>query len=266
LAIISKLDYAKGVGVTFYRFKNLESYSNLFHGVSRKDTHLPYLGSLALHTGEEKKQIVANRNLLADTLGLEEEWHFVVAHQTHSSHVVVIDAEKTQGWRELESAIEETDAMVTNLKCVMLTVLTADCVPILLFDPIHEVIGVVHAGWRGTKANIVAKTVGVMQERFGSNVEEIVVGIAPAIGVCCYEVGEEVATHFEGYDGAIITKGEKFHLDLPKINQTQLLEVGVKCEHIEMSGVCTACEVNTYFSYRKEQGCSGRFMSVIGLG
>jgi len=144
-------------------------------------------------------------------------------------------------------------------------VLTADCVPVLLYDKEKEVIAAVHAGWKGTKAQIVFKTVQKMKEVYGSDPKDIIVGIAPSIGRCCYEVGEEVAQHFfdtpEGFD----TKGSKYMLDLPYINEQQLLNASILEENIEMSNICTACEVEHFFSYRREQGCSGRFMSMIGM-
>jgi copper oxidase (laccase) domain-containing protein len=93
----------------------------------------------------------------------------------------------------------------------------------------------------------------------------MIAGIAPSIGKCCYEVGIDVAQHFFDIPEGYSKKGEKYMLDLPYINKYQLLEIGLLEENIELSGVCTACEVDAYFSYRKEQGCSGRFMSMIGM-
>jgi YfiH family protein len=249
----------------FYNFKHLQQWENLRHGVTQKDPTLGHLGSLALHTGEEPKEIIHNRHHVATALNLDDTWHFVVANQTHSSNVTVINEAKTKGWQHSEDSIENTDAMVTNLTHTMLTVLTADCVPILLFDPIQNAIGVVHAGWRGTQANIVAKTIQTMQKEFDSNTKDIMVGVGPSIGKCCYEVGEEVATHFKEYKSAIVQEGSKYKIDLPKINQIQLIDAGVKKEQITLSHICTSCEVEKFFSYRKEQGCSGRFMSLIGL-
>ena len=147
----------------------------------------------------------------------------------------------------------------------MLTVLTADCVPVLLYDKEKEVVAAVHAGWKGTKAQIVAKTVLKMKDIYGCDPTKIIVGIAPSIGRCCYEVEGDVAEHFFDTPEGFTHVGEKFMLDLPFINKKQLLDVGVSESNIEMSDVCTACEVERFFSYRKEQGCSGRFMSMIGL-
>ena len=100
---------------------------------------------------------------------------------------------------------------------------------------------------------------------YGCEPENIIAGIAPSIGSCCYEVGEDVAKHFFDTPDGFRSVGEKYMLDLLFINKKQLLDVGLKEGNIEMSDVCTACEVDRYFSYRKEQGCSGRFMSMMGM-
>lgn len=248
----------------FYRSRLLESYPECLHAVTTKDSGLAYNGSLALHTGESKDEIISNRNEIAKALGLEESVHFIVAHQTHSDNITVIGNKECRGWHTMEDAIADCDAMITDQKDVILTVLTADCVPVLLFDREKKVVAAVHAGWKGTKSNITGKTVKKMIETVGSDPKNIVAFIAPSIGRCCYEVGEDVASHFSDQE-TFEKVGEKYMLDLPMVNQKQLLKAGLKMDNIELSDQCTSCEVDTYFSYRKEQGCSGRFMSMIGL-
>jgi YfiH family protein len=249
----------------FYRFDHFSREKALIHGVSKKDLTEPYAFSLAMHTGEDPDRIRANRKRIEQALSLDGQAVFVVANQTHSDRIAVVESNGMAGWESTEDAVEDCDALVTDRRGVILTILTADCVPILLYDPVRNVVGAVHAGWRGTESKIVAKTVGLMKQRFGCEPADLLAGIAPAIGSCCYEVGEDVASHFEGYPDALRKQGEKYHLDLPQINRLQLLESGVWGSRIEMSGICTACHVDEFFSYRKEEGCSGRFMSMIGM-
>ncbi len=253
----------------FYHFDRLAKEPNLVHAVTKKSIGSPYEMSLALHTGEDNRDIVSNRWSVAKSiLGLDsiDRCNFVVANQTHSDHVQIIDSDISLGWADRESAIADCDALITNHKNVILTILTADCVPILLYDPIREVVAAIHAGWRGTESQIVIKTIESMVHRFGSKPSDIVAVVAPAIGGCCYEVGEDVAEHFIEYTDAIEDVGDgKYMLDLPMINRLQLLSVGLTRENIQMSGICTSCSVNEFFSYRREQGCSGRFMSIIGM-
>ena len=244
-------------------FKKLSKHRNCTHLITKKDLSQPYNFSLALHTGEQPTNIINNRSQINKAF---PSMHFIVANQTHSDNISIIKTKKQTWLSNIEEhAIENCDALITNQKDIMLTILTADCVPVLLFDPIQQVVAAIHAGWKGTQQNISLKTVEAMQKEFNSKPKDIIAGIAPSIGKCCYEVDWNVAKHFEDIQDAYDNKGEKQMLDLPYINKLQLLNAGLVDENIEMSNVCTACEVDDYFSYRKEGGCSGRFMSMIGL-
>jgi len=251
--------------VDFYRFENLSREPACIHAVTKKEPNEPYALSLALHTGEALDEIVSNRQKIISELDLAEKTYFVVAEQTHGDNITVITERGTKGWEALEDAVSQSDALMTDLPNVILAILTADCVPILLYDKKKKAAAAVHAGWKGTCSRIVLKTVQKMVEVYGSDPADILAGIAPSIGKCCYEVGEEVAAHFFDVPEGFRKKGDKYMLDLPYINKYQLRTAGLLEKNIEMSGVCTACEVDSFFSYRKEQGCSGRFMSLIGI-
>ena len=251
--------------LNFFTFTHFKKSPSLLHAVTTKSNDLPHAFSLALHTGEDVDNIISNRNRLSSLLQSSEPLHYIVADQTHSDNIKLITQKKTKGWESLSDAIEDCDALITDVKGVVLTVLTADCVPILLYEQKKEVVAAVHAGWKGTKAQIVSKTVRKMTEMYGCDPKDIIAGVAPSIGRCCYEVGEDVAAHFSHIPEGFTPVGKKFMLDLPFINKQQLLNAGLQEENIEMSHTCTACHVDRFFSYRKEQGCSGRFMSMIGM-
>ena len=248
-----------------YTFDLFKKYPALLHAVTTKSQEHPYHFSLALHTGEHPRDILANRETLSKSLGSATPLTYIVANQTHSDHIGIITEKKTKGWESMEDAVEDCDALITDQKGVMLTILTADCVPILLYDTQKEVIAAIHAGWRGTQKRITQKTVHQMVQTYHCDPKDIIAGIAPAIGRCCYEVGKEVAQHFFDTPTSLTVKNDKYMLDLPYLNQQQLLEAGVQETNIDMSEVCTACETKRFFSYRKEDGCSGRFMSLIGM-
>jgi len=226
--------------------------------ISTKDNTKPYHNSLALHTDENPKDIINNRQSLKLS---NQPLHHIVAHQVHSNRIEIIDSSTSHGWHE--AATIECDGLITNQKNLVLTILTADCVPVLLYDKVNEVIGAVHAGWKGTHKQITQRAIEIMQTRFGSKPQNILAYIAPSIGQCCYGVGADVALHFE--PTSYKSKGEKFMLDLPHDNLQQLLNMGIPQSNITLSNICTACEVESFFSYRKECGCSGRFMSMIWM-
>jgi polyphenol oxidase len=149
--------------------------------------------------------------------------------------------------------------------------MVADCVPLLLFDPVKKVVAVIHAGWRGTVQHITSNTIKVMIDRFGSNPADILAGIGPSIGPCCYEVGEEVKAvvheSFGTTEGYLVSQphSEKPYFDLWYANQKQLIELGLKPENIETSQICTKCNHRMFYSSRADKGVTGRFAAGIFL-
>jgi YfiH family protein len=240
-----------------------QRYSALRHCITQRDLQQPLEGSLALHTGQDPAQVLTNRAQVEEYFG--DESYFVSALQVHGDHVHVATKTLDHGWDNSNPDLK-ADAMVTHLPGVVLTILTADCAPILLYDPIHQAIGAIHAGWRGTQQEIVRKTIEKMGELYGTDPAGLIVGIGPAIGGCCYEVGAEVADHFTDYPKALSAKKNgKYLLDTKQVNAEQLMALGVPEKQIEISPVCTMCEHERFFSYRARPGEAGRFMSCISL-
>jgi YfiH family protein len=149
------------------------------------------------------------------------------------------------------------DALLTNSPGLRLSVRTADCFPILLADAKNRAVAAVHAGWRGAADEIVAKPIAKMRIQFGTSPADIVAAIGPGIGVCCYEVGAEVAQLF-GVEGA-------GRVDLAAANRCQLIDAGVEEQHIDVVGGCTSCDAARFYSFRREKEQAGRMISYIGL-
>lgn len=168
--------------------------------------------------------------------------------QIHSDCVIVADREGVLG---------EGDALVTNLNGLAISIRTADCYPILLADRKNEAIAAIHAGWRGTAARIVSRTLERMRENYKTNPREVVAAIGPGIGGCCYEVGDEVAREF-GFPG-------RTHLDLLIENRKQLVDCGVPAKNVEALNVCTFCDAERFFSFRRERENAGRMTSFIRI-
>ena len=239
----------------------LGELSGVKHCITERSTGEPLAFSLALHTGEDPQKVRENRRRLEEYFGPGAS--FVSALQVHGDRIYAVERRRSQGWESAEESLQ-ADALITRLPNVVLTILTADCVPILLADPVTGAIGAVHAGWKGSALEIVKKSVTELSGHYGVDPVNLRAFIGPAIGGCCYEVGEEVAGRFRHLDGAVSTgsRGRPM-LDLKRANLLQLMEAGVPESSIEISPHCTACERERFFSYRAEEGCSGRFMSCI---
>lgn len=251
--------------VPYYTFPLFSSWPGLVHFVSSG------AGDLGFSEREEHRTVEANRRMLLEEVGLRAE-QLVTAEQVHSARVRVVGAsEKGRGALDRESRLPATDALVTAEEGICLMVLAADCVPVLLYEPVCRVVAAVHAGWRGTAARIVEQTVQVMQKQFGCRPEQIRAGIGPSIGPCCFEVGEEVAQVFRDLcprQPEIVrpaaTSG-KYQVDLWETNRQELLEAGLLPAHIEVAGMCSKCHPDHFFSYRRDGEKAGRFGAGIAL-
>lgn len=198
----------------------------------------------------------------------------VISRQTHGTRVQVVDAaDRGRGLFPAFDGFTATDAMVTNDPAVVLGTIVADCVPILLYDARRHTIGLAHAGWRGTVGKIAAETVRTMTEAFGSDPGDVVAGIGPSIGPCCYEVGGDVIEAWQesevaGLDRAVRERGTGYHFDLWVANRLVLVQAGVPDQQIEYSAHCVRCEHERFFSYRATRQVSsapGRNLMVAQL-
>ncbi|MFB9325411.1 peptidoglycan editing factor PgeF [Paenibacillus aurantiacus] len=254
-------------------------FSSRLGGVSAS----PWSGlNLGLHVGDRPEDVVRNRELLAEALGWPfEAW--TCAEQVHGSRVRRVTAEdRGRGRDSRESAIADTDALMTNEKDVLLASFYADCVPLYFWDPRQEAVALAHAGWKGTVAAIAARTVEAMNEAYGSQPADIRAAIGPSIGGCCYEVDENVLRHVRllldgteslgmaqaGGESPIIipTSPGRARIDLKEINRQIMIKAGILPTHIEITQWCTGCRTDLFFSHRTERGQTGRMASWIGLG
>jgi polyphenol oxidase len=174
-------------------------------------------------------------------------------HQIHSAKVG--DAADTE--------FVEGDALVSNQSGVRVAIKTADCVPILLAEPSIRAVAAIHAGWRGTVENIAASAVQELVGRWGAKPRNIRAAIGPSIGVCCYEVGPDVARRFGAWVSDLENTQGHEHLDLRAVNELQLRAAGV--ENIWISQDCTFCATDRYYSFRRERKQAGRMLSFVGL-
>ena len=226
--------------------------------------------NLGLHVEDKAEDVIENRRIFCQALGLNPE-NTATCQQVHGSNIARISKEDIgAGFRDFSRAIADTDALITNEPGVPLMLFFADCTPILIADPVHKAVGLAHGGWKGTLGAIALKTVEAMNKEFGSRPEDMVAAIGPSIGLCCYQVGREVADKFrEAFpdfaDRILHVQGEDIHLDLQGTNTLLLEKAGLKPENIENAGVCTCCNSSQFFSYRADNGKTGRIAAVISV-
>ncbi len=274
-------------GVTVLQVPALTEIPWLIHGFSTRPGGVSDAdGEKVLNLGavewDTRENVEENKRRFQSALGASGI-PLVSLHQIHSDVIHTFNSAPAKQCKG--------DASATNKPGLLLGVRTADCAPVLIVDPKKRVVASIHAGWRGTLARIVTKTIGQMHMEFRSRPQDLLAAIGPTIGGCCYEVGTEVASAFaakfsnasEFFDELrtgdepnplqwlnMMPPGHqpppnKVLLDLKKANRAQLLEVGLREEHIFVTDLCTSCDVDRLFSYRKEATGSGRLMSVIAI-
>ena len=273
----------------------LESVPRLVHGFStRVGGHSQVYGEDQLNlsfTASDKREVVErNRADFLIALGAEE-LQLLTLRQIHSDiiHVVTSREQLSSKGKSLNG-----DGFITSLSGLLLSIQTADCVPVLIVDTKQRIVAALHAGWRGTARRIAEKAVGTMRARLGCRPQDLRAAIGPAIRQCCYAVGDEVIDEFESqfiyakklfcevYDEDPVKKKypllfmtarapghseirPQIHLDLIEANRRQLLDAGVSKKNVWAAEECTSCRTDLLFSHRAEGGHTGRMLAVIGF-
>ncbi|MFA4839441.1 MAG: peptidoglycan editing factor PgeF [Candidatus Neomarinimicrobiota bacterium] len=235
----------------------LAPFSSVVHGFSTRTggvSPIPFDSlNLGLNSGDLSGNIETNRRLFCSALDFPMAY-LAHANQIHSGNVAVIDR---------AGSVPDTDALTTNMPDIFLNVKTADCVPILLFEPKQKVVAAVHAGWKGIINNVIENTIETMIARFHCKPSRILVAIGPSIRSCCYEVQSGVAGQFS--ESEIVRQNGRLFLDATKAVHTGLENAGILPKNIDDCGCCTMCEPKRFYSYRRDGVRSGRMMAVIGM-
>ena len=251
------------------------AFSTTRHGGASKGNY----GELNInpYCGDDLAAITANREALCKTLDIEDS-HLFLPHQVHDIECLDVTEDVLHASPEQrQQLLEGKDALMTTLPHICIGVSTADCIPVLLYDPRHHAKAAIHAGWRGTVSRIVKETFRKMQRRYGTLPEDTLAVIGPGISLKNFEVGQEVYDDFadHGFDMRLLARKypcrnnpaqEKWHINLPLCNQLQLESVGVPRSHIQQSGICTYDDVADFFSARRLGINSGRiYTAIIGV-
>lgn len=248
------------------------AFSTTRHGGASKGNY----GELNInpYCGDDPAAITTNRQALCQALNLEDR-HLFLPHQVHDIECLEVTEDVLHASPEQrQQLLEGKDALMTTLSNICIGVSTADCIPVLLYDPRHHAKAAIHAGWRGTVSRIVKETFRKMQRRYGTLPEDTLAVIGPGISLKNFEVGQEVYDDFvaHGFDMSRIARRfpckndsgqEKWHIDLPLCNQLQLESAGVLQAHIQQSGICTYDHDADFFSARRLGIHSGRIYTAI---
>lgn len=218
--------------------------------------------NIGISRGDEKEHVKHNYQIISQRIGFDPK-NVALTSQIHGDNVRIVE----QGGLFDEPVEERCDALITNKPGIALFVFTADCVPILLYDPVSRCIGAVHAGWRGTANGILRKTVNMMMSEYGAKPENIKAAIGPSIGSCCFEVDravyEKLKDVYPEMDSVTGKKGEKYYPDLKALNGSMLNWCGIKSESISVVDICTKCEHTMFWSHRRDGERRGLQGAVI---
>ena len=234
-----------------YKFTIFKQYPQLVHGVTTR----------AYLTMTENRQIhEKNVTNFLSIVGIDR-WKLILAKQTHSNHIAIVTNTK-------KNIFEDTDGFITKKKNIVLGIITADCYPVFFYDPKRLVIGILHAGYKGIIERIVVHMLDVLGD-MGCIAEDIIVGVGPGIGQCCYNVAKERIDLFNEtlqYPNMFIQKNGEYFLDLQYIILQELESHGIPDKNIESANLCTKDNTDKFYSYRAYDNTGkGQFLSYIGL-
>jgi YfiH family protein len=249
----------------YYTFASLEGFHELAHGVTTRhggvSTGQYSTLNLTKAVGDDSEAVEENLRRVANAMGFERR-DLVSPTQRHTANVHRVGA------GDRGSICDSCDTLITDAPGVPILLRFADCTPILIYDPAHRAFAVVHSGWRGTMQAAARTAVEALTATYGSQPADMVAGVGPSIGPCCYEVGEDVvdaARAAFGETDGLLAAGPKgrYHFDLWAANRRWLEEAGVG--QIEVGELCTACRVDEFYSHRADRGKTGHFGAIMAL-
>nr|WP_236838543.1 peptidoglycan editing factor PgeF [Caldalkalibacillus salinus] len=235
-------------------------------------SHSPYQSlNCALHVGDRAEDVLNNRKKLLDIHRMPTD-AWTCGNQVHGDRLHYVKlSDRGRGRLSQADAIDQVDGLYTDQANVFIASFYADCVPLYFVASSHRMIGVAHAGWKGTVANIGAKLVSEWRQNFNIQPREVFAVIGPSIGQCCYEVDrrviDQIRTLDKSSDQYAITplNNDKYLLDLKQVNAESLKKAGIPAENIEVSTWCTGCHTDLFYSHRKEGGQTGRMTAYMAL-
>jgi len=226
--------------------------------------------NMGLHVGDQAEMVLENRRRFLGIFNAQLD-DMVACQQVHGNEVMRVNGiDRGKGSRNLGDVIMNCDAMITNEPGIYLMSFYADCIPVYFFDPINRAVGMAHSGWKGTMNKIVVNTVEAMRKEFNTAANELQIFIGPGIANCCFEIQPDllakVKTEFSGFHAIInYRQNGSISWDLQETNSQLLVQAGVNPLNISICKLCTACHADSFYSYRREKGDTGRMGALIGI-
>lgn len=251
--------------IKYLIFNHLSKFKDIIHfsttRLSGKSSGILSSFNLGYTVNDNPKNVTENLNKLAQAIDISRN-QMVSPKQTHSRNIGIVKSTK--------DIFPDTDALITNIPGICIFIRTADCVPILLFDPVQKAVAAIHSGWKSTVQEIAKHTIEIMQKEYGTNPTDLVAGIGPSIGPDVYEVGREVIEQFVNhfsFDNYItpIKNSNKGYLNLWEVNKQILIQSGVQKDKIEIAKMCTYSNKDLFYSARRDGVKTGRLATGIML-
>jgi len=242
--------------------KILSKFTEIHHGTSTKK-----FGPLSFTYDKDSNEVIIDRAKFLTELNLPLNHSVFLCEQNHTDNIVYVSQKDAgRGTFDQKNRIPNADAMITKDKNLNLIVYTADCMPILIFDPKEKIIAAVHSGWKGTIKKITIKTLEKMEKNFGCNKKNFQIYIGPSIGPCCYSVKnkEQIELFQKNYDN-VISRDKKFFIDLWDSVEKDLLDFGISKKNYENSKICTVCNKKFFASHRGDNPRTTTNLSVISI-
>lgn len=256
-------------GLKYYQIDEFENTGLVKHcfstrcgGVSKNEFESM---NLRMHCDDKRENVLKNYEIICDEIDVNFK-NLVFSNQVHCDTIMSVDKNDIGNGITKPQKWEGADGLITNVPGVPLAVFAADCVPVFFLDPEKRVIAMVHSGWKGTVLRIGAKCVEKMIKEFSCRAENVLAAIGPSIGVCHFEVGDDVAEIFrENFGDTVLEKHEKWHVNMQKAIELQLMKKGVQAENIIKADICTYCNSELLFSHRKTAGKRGVMAGIMEL-
>jgi polyphenol oxidase len=223
----------------------------------------------SLAKNDDRESVIENLNRVCSAIGINYK-DLVFSNQVHGAEVrVILEADKGKGITK-PSDIKNVDALITNVVGVPLITFYADCVPVFILDPVNKAVGLAHSGWKSTTLKIAVKTIEKMSEIYGTRPVDCLIGIGPSIEMSCFEIKEDTADlfklNFNNWEEFMKQKDEEhYNADLWLAIKLTLRSIGVLEENISISGLCTCCNEDLFFSHRRDKGNTGSLSAIIEL-